>query len=645
MPSPAEPGRRYAPGLDGLRAIAVLAVVAYHLKLHWAKGGMLGVAVFFTLSGYLITDLLLGHWHRYGNLGLGQFWLRRARRLLPALFVMLAAVSVWVALFDASQLADFRKQVLAAVLYVSNWWTIAEHGSYFARFAPPLPLDHLWSLAIEEQFYLVWPWLLAFGIWAARRGRRLALASLALAGASALAMALIYRPGFDPTRVYEGTDTRAFELLIGAALAFVWPSRRLRPDGRRATRNLLDVLGVAGLAGILVLVSTTDSYSPFLYPGGLLLLSFATAAAVAALAHPATRLGRALGWRPFRWVGVRSYGIYLWHWPIIVLTSPAEGRVSTTKAALQVAATFVVAALSWRYVEEPIRRGALGRLWRQLRPGAGRLMPRHALAISGAPLGFLILPVLGLAGALPVASAGLASAGTGARPPPPLAASASRAGPSAARRAERPPTRTSCRRVVYIGDSTSEGAVSPDYVPNPKRRLPHQLARVGVKSSDMEVSGARSIVEAIPGQTNAATVARQLVARGFRGCWILALGTNDTADVYVGSNVNQRQRIARMMSIIGRRPALWLDAISLRESGPYSEQMMQRWNRALVAACRRYPTMRVYDWAARAKRGWFIDDGIHYTSHGYVKRNRMIARALVKAFPRNRPPAPRCLVG
>jgi hypothetical protein len=149
------------------------------------------------------------------------------------------------------------------------------------------------------------------------------------------------------------------------------------------------------------------------------------------------------------------------------------------------------------------------------------------------------------------------------------------------------------------------GAVSPDYVPNPKRRLPHQLARVGVQSSDMEVSGARSIVEAIPGQTNAATVARQLVARGFRGCWILALGTNDTADVHVGSNVNQRERIARMMSIIGRRPALWLDAISLRQSGPYSEQMMQRWNRALIAACRRYPTMRVYDWAARAKRGWF----------------------------------------
>src|ERR671929_1538625 len=191
MPPPVAQGQRYVAGLDGIRAVAVLCVIAYHLNVPGAGGGMLGVGVFFTLSGYLITDLLLGHWRRYGDLGLGQFWLRRARRLLPALFVMLAAVSVWVAPFDASQLAAFRKQVLAAALYVSNWWTIAEHGSYFARFAPPLPLDHLWSLAIEEQFYLVWPWLLAFGIWAARSGRRLALASLALAGASALAMALI----------------------------------------------------------------------------------------------------------------------------------------------------------------------------------------------------------------------------------------------------------------------------------------------------------------------------------------------------------------------------------------------------------------------------------------------------------------------
>src|ERR671929_465594 len=146
MPPPVAQGQRYVAGLDGIRAVAVLCVIAYHLNVPGAGGGMLGVGVFFTLSGYLITDLLLGHWHRHGNLGLGQFWLRRARRLLPALFVMLAAVSVWVSLFDSSQLGGVRRQTWAAAVYVSNWVTIAHNDSYFARFSPPLPLDHLWSL-------------------------------------------------------------------------------------------------------------------------------------------------------------------------------------------------------------------------------------------------------------------------------------------------------------------------------------------------------------------------------------------------------------------------------------------------------------------------------------------------------------------
>src|SRR5580698_3333023 len=161
MPEPVRGGQRYLPGLDGLRALAVLAVVAYHVGLGWVPGGLLGVGVFFTLSGYLITDLLLGQFARTGSLQLLDFWFRRARRLLPALFVMLAVVIAWVALLDRAQLAGLRGAVAASVTYVSNWYLIGEHTSYFARFGPPSPLGHLWSLAVEEQFYLIWPWLLA----------------------------------------------------------------------------------------------------------------------------------------------------------------------------------------------------------------------------------------------------------------------------------------------------------------------------------------------------------------------------------------------------------------------------------------------------------------------------------------------------
>ncbi|MEP7025493.1 MAG: acyltransferase, partial [Actinomycetota bacterium] len=164
MPEPVRNGQRYLPGLDGLRALAVLAVVAYHVQLSWAPGGLLGVGVFFTLSGYLITDLLLGHWQLAREVRLADFWLRRARRLLPALFVVLTAVAGWVSLLHRADLPALRGAVAAAVGYASNWWLIAQNASYFARFSPPSPLGHLWSLAVEEQFYLVWPCLLWLGL-------------------------------------------------------------------------------------------------------------------------------------------------------------------------------------------------------------------------------------------------------------------------------------------------------------------------------------------------------------------------------------------------------------------------------------------------------------------------------------------------
>ncbi len=624
-------------GLDGLRALAVVSVIAYHLDLHWAQGGMLGVGVFFTLSGYLITDLLLVHWRRHGDLGLGTFWLRRARRLLPALFVMLAAVSVWVALLDARQLAAVRTQVLAASVYISNWSTIAQHGSYFAHFANPLPLDHLWSLAIEEQFYLVWPWLLLAGIWIVRSRVGLIALTLLGAAASAVAMGLLYHPGYDPTRVYEGTDTRAVALLVGAALAMAWPSDgSFRVGARPAVRNLLDAAGVAGLVGIAILIWRTDPYSSFLYPYGFVLLSLATAATVAAVVNPASRLCSTLGWRPLRWVGVRSYGIYLWQWPIIVLASPTPSAIGWPRATLEVGATLLIAALSWHQVEDPIRKGSLGRLWRQVRAGAGRLgVRRRALALSGTAIAALSLVAISLIGVLPAASAGPGSAG--GAPATLRTPSAAPAGTRAASlhpaRPARLPTRTSCRSVVYIGDSTSEGEISTEYIPDPRRRLQAQLADVGVRRTLPEISGARSIVETFEGHPNAATVAQRHVSEGFRGCWILALGTNDVDNVHDESPIGLSARIARMMSIIGTQPVMWVDAITLLRSGPYSEQAMQPWNRDLLAACHRHPNMRVFDWAHWAQPRWFIADGIHYTSPGYVARTHLIAQGLAHAFP------------
>ncbi|HEY6396143.1 MAG TPA: acyltransferase family protein, partial [Solirubrobacteraceae bacterium] len=555
--------------------------------------------------------------------------------------------------FDASQLAAVRTQVLAAGVYVSNWVTIAQHGSYFSRFSAPLPLDHLWSLAIEEQFYLIWPWLLGLGMWAVRSRKMLAVVTLAAAAVSAILMGQFYHPGYDPTRAYEGTDTRAFGLLIGAALAILWPSSEANRGVRVMSPATLDAIGLAGLIGAIVLVWQTDSFSSFLYPYGFVLLALCSAAMIAAVANPSSLFGSVLGCRPLRWIGVRSYGIYLWQWPIIVLASPTQGTISLPTAVLEVAATVAIAGLSWRYVEDPIRRGGLAAIAHRMSDRARRLqIKRSTLTVSSVTLG-LLLPVSGLFGLLPAASRGGDQSAPLSASVPTLARDALGPLPNVAHPSLIPhrisvagaATRTSCRSAVYIGDSTSEGENSPTYIPDPKLRLPAQLMDVGVHVVYTEISGARSIVEIYNGEPNAATVAQSHLASGFKGCWILALGTNESADVNVGSNVGLVARINRMMSIIRNQPVLWIDAISLLSSGPYNESGMQNWNNALLDACSRYPNMRIFDWGSHAKRNWFIPDGIHYYSPGYVARSNLFARALAEAFPAGSSPNSSCLIG
>jgi peptidoglycan/LPS O-acetylase OafA/YrhL len=632
MPEPVRAARRYMPGLDGLRAVAVLGVIAYHLGVDVLPGGLLGVGVFFTLSGYLITDLLLAQADQ-ARIQLKPFWLARARRLLPALLLMLTVVTAWVTVIGPHQPADFRSAVVTGVLYVNNWWLIVRDVSYFEAFAAPPPLNHLWSLSVEEQFYVVWPLVVMLAIRylpevPSPLGVRVRLAALTLglALASAVAMVVLYTPGIDPSRVYYGTDTRAFELLIGAALAMVWPSRRLRRDIAPQARRVIDGAGVVGLAVVAIMFWRVDEYSPFLYRGGFVLLSVATALAVATLAHPASRLGPILGCRPLRWVGERSYGIYLWHFPIVVLTTPSgTHEPEWWRATLQLAATFGVSALSWRFVEDPIRHGALGRLAHALRSGRAVAAPRtpRAWATTGACGAVLV-----------AAAAGLAGVGVKEDDPsaPGMVSVAETVTVDAAAPVER---RTTCDAVVHIGDSTSEGLVSPDYLPKPRQRISARYGKVGATTQHIEIQGGRSIYERFQGQPNATEVAQAWIGRGFDGCWVLALGTNEAANVGAGSTVGLDERIDLMMGAIGRRqPVLWVNTKSLVADGPYAAENMAAWGEALLRACDRHPNMRVYDWASDVRDEWFIADGIHFTTPGYAARAKLIAAALLQAFPR-----------
>jgi hypothetical protein len=349
-----------------------------------------------------------------------------------------------------------------------------------------------------------------------------------------------------------------------------------------------------------------------------------------------------MGWTPLVWIGVRSYGIYLWHEPIIVLTTPAASHgVDLWRAAWQVAATVAIAALSWRFVEEPIRHGALGRMWSQARSARWRpaAMPRGVrVALFGTVAAFA-LTVVALTGALPHVGgtgSGLAATQTAdidPQPPAAPAATVRRAGADPVLQNKNGTPRTSCRAVVHIGDSTSAGLVSADYLPDPGQRMAAQYARVGADAARFEITPATSIVETLPGGTDAVVIAQQLVRSGYRGCWVIALGTNDAADVAVGSSVSFATRIARMMQVIGNEPVLWVNVRSLVTTGPYAESNLQGWNAALTAACPTYAHMRVYDWASAAQPRWFIPDGIHYYSPGYAARAHLIADALATAFP------------
>jgi peptidoglycan/LPS O-acetylase OafA/YrhL len=399
--SPARTSRLpYRPALDGLRALAVLAVLLYHADIAWAPGGFLGVEVFFVLSGYLITALLLTEWQDQGRIDLTAFWLRRARRLLPALCILLASVLAFAVLFLPEEVASLRGDALATAGYVLNWRLIFEQKPYFETVGRPPLLQHLWSLAVEEQFYVLWPLLFAAGMRGLRRGGML-FAVCTGAAAATLLMAQLYQPDSDPSRVYYGTDTRTAGFLAGAALALIQmpvrrPSspnplshagrggdstpaptwRRRGPwDGRGApTALVLDCFGLTALGALAWQVVAVDEFQPRLYQGGLAAIAILSTVVVASAGDERARLlPRLLGWGPLRWVGLRSYGIYLWHWPIFMVTRPQldislDGLPLLT---LRIGTTLAVAELSYRYVELPIRSGALGRAWRALRNARG----------------------------------------------------------------------------------------------------------------------------------------------------------------------------------------------------------------------------------------------------------------------------------
>lgn len=356
--------RRYITGLDGIRAIAVIMVLAYHLKLALFKSGFLGVTVFFVLSGYLITGILISEVEEEGTIDLKNFWLRRIRRLVPAVMSMAVVIIFVSAVVNRIIFTKGCKDFLASVLGFNNWWQIFNKISYFEAAGVPSPFTHCWSLAIETQFYLIYP-LILLGIYKlvksrgegrANRGLLFAGVTLLLALISVILMIVLFDPQQDASRVYYGTDTRAFSLLFGALLAILWEYRMVP---RRLSASVNMVLGSVSFAVLLVMTIAINGSSNFWYRGGQFFGTILTVLMVYAVSGRKTWLSRFLSNPVLKWMGDRSYSIYLWHYPIILLISKGI-KASWWITLIEIVLSVVLSELSYRFIETPIRHGIIG---------------------------------------------------------------------------------------------------------------------------------------------------------------------------------------------------------------------------------------------------------------------------------------------
>jgi peptidoglycan/LPS O-acetylase OafA/YrhL len=616
--------------IDGLRALAVSAVLLYHADVAWLPGGFLGVDVFFAISGYLITSLLLAEHAGSASISLRTFWARRARRLLPALGVLLLGV-VLLAMIDAhDSVARLRGDVLAALTYSSNWWQVIRGETYFETFGRPPLLRHLWSLAVEEQLYIALP--LAFAL-LSRRGwlrhrRRIAFVALVGAIASLRLLDVVWRTE-DPSRAWYGTDTRAAGLLVGVAFALLWPmAERRRWTG--AARACLDGLSAVSIGLLALLMMHVGERDAALHEWGFGAAALLSGVAVVTVTSPSMRLGRILHLRPLQWVGTRSYAIYLWHWPVFALTRP---RLDVSIAGWQLLAvrlllTAVAAELSWRLVERPFRTGAVRRSWLELRRG---VRIRIAVVATGS---FAVL-----AAALGV---GMSAASTVT---PELLATVSFSPTTATTLVTIPSTTTSSSTTTPSTTSTTAAPVTTAPRPAPTTTVapapppPPAGAVLAVGDSVMlaardalvQAGGGRMYVDAAVGRQVEAGL---MVLQHYKdqgtlqqvSALVVHLGTNGPmSDDLFNQLATIVEGVPRVVVLNVRVPKRWEG-----ES-----------NAAINGGTTRFPAMRLGDWyTASNQPGAVGDDGVHPSRSGARLYSELVLRGLEGAPPSTTTTAP-----
>lgn len=594
-------------GLDGLRAFAVVAVLLYHADVTWARGGFIGVDVFFVLSGYLVTSIVLEGYRKTGGLGFRRFWASRLRRLAPAQLAMIVATTVALAVLHSDELAGLRGQVIAALTGTTNWYLIVTEGSYFEQLGRPAILRHLWSLAVEVQFYLVFPPLLVLALrrWGARLDR-IVIALLVAIACSTILLALLYTPGEDPTRAYFDTFARLAAPLTGAVLALIWRPRSLERGPAASLGPASSAAGGVALLGLLWLVHVADDRSPAMYRGGFLLTALLAGVVVAGIVHPGGVLGgrRVLASPLLVAIGLRSYGLYLWHWPVFVLLRPgidvswSWGVTFVVRMAL----TFALTEVCYRMVERP---------WHLRAPDASLAGIRRRLL---QPRGVATGPRLAALGSVAMVFASVVILAVPHEANDEIADSIA-AGQAALEAADG-------SLAVGGDDATTTTTEAGDPLPPDDGRLTlvGDSVMLGAAPTLLATFGDTATIDAEVGRQAAdlAPVLRQLGLEGrLASTVVVQVGINGTVTEDDLRAIADAVGGRRLLVINARVPRSW-------EAG----------NNALVASVvPDLPNAAVVDWytASGPHGDWFLDDKVHLTDQGRAGYARAIDDAVEQA--------------
>ncbi|RXI78211.1 acyltransferase family protein [Levilactobacillus suantsaii] len=628
--------RRYITGFDGLRTLAVLGVIIYHLAPSSMQGGYLGVPIFFLISGYLVTYLLIQEWETHSKrVAFLSFYGRRVKRLYPALVTMILGTTAYITLFQRSLLVNIRGTIVSNLTYLYNWFEINHGQSYFDRFNGESPFTHLWTLSIEGQFYLVWP-LVVVGLLLLFRSRvKDAIVLMVGAILSAIAMGLLY----DPTnlnRVYYGTDTRMFAILIGAAMAFIWPAYKLRDNISQTHRFMLDGLGLLALAGTIYLFFTMNGQAASTYRGGMFWFTMMSAILVATVAHPGSDMNRILSNKVFSYVGKRSYGIYLYQFPVMIFYEARVHNIGNhplIHALIEVALIMVVTELSYRFVENPVRHYQYRQLGHDLwRAVSHPLSHRATSVLSVIAVACFALTAVGFVqqpagGAKPTAlQKTITKRQAAAQKQNSAAAKKQRELAKAQAKAKR---EKHDKAVAFSKMSKKDQKTAKYYFLNAEELTTSKQTPLTAVGDSVLLDDSGDLQEVFPGAVVNGEVGRQASAMpgvisslSSRG----QLAKNVLVNIGTNGNITQDQADQIVHGIGKDHQIFWVTAhVPTRE---WQHQV----NAMIHKTAKKYPNVHVIDWYTTAKdhSSWFVKDNVHPNDYGNRYFTSLIAKTITK---------------